>query len=58
VIATTIQVGLQLCQPFLVQAIVTFLETPTASMQVGFGLLGAFLLVSVGTAVSKSSSLM
>ncbi|QPH11461.1 hypothetical protein C2857_003221 [Epichloe festucae Fl1] len=47
----TIQVGLQICQPFLIQELVTFLESPSASMNIGYGLLGAFFCVSIGNAL-------
>lgn len=54
IISSTIQVGLQICQPFLVQEIITFLESPTAPMNIGYGLLGGFLCVSIGTAVNMA----
>ncbi|KAH7141839.1 putative multidrug resistance-associated protein, partial [Dactylonectria macrodidyma] len=46
-ISYTIQVGLQICQPFLIQELVTFLESPTAPMNIGYGLLGGFFCVSI-----------
>lgn len=51
-ISNAIQVGLQVCQPFLVQELVTFLESPTASINIGYGLLGGFFCVSILNAVS------
>lgn len=51
-ISYAVHVGLQVCQPLLVQEIVTFLESPNASIHQGYGLLGAFLCVSLGIAVS------
>ncbi|RYP45042.1 hypothetical protein DL768_008557 [Monosporascus sp. mg162] len=46
-VSNTIQVGLQICQPSLTQELVTFLESPTAPMNVGYGLLGGFFCVSI-----------
>lgn len=51
-ISNTAQVGLQICQPFLIQELVTFLESPSASLNVGYGLLGGFFCVSILNAVS------
>ncbi|OIW26905.1 putative multidrug resistance-associated protein [Coniochaeta ligniaria NRRL 30616] len=42
-----IQVGLEICQPFLIQSLLAFLQSPTAPMNVGYGLLGGFFCVSV-----------
>ena len=51
-LANATQVGLQTCQPLLLQELVTFLESPTMSMNVGYGLLGGFFCVSILNAVS------
>lgn len=53
-IANFLQVGLQICQPFLIQELVTFLESPAGSMNVGYGLLGGFFCVSILNAASTS----
>jgi ATP-binding cassette subfamily C (CFTR/MRP) protein 1 len=52
-ISSTLQVGLNVCYPFLVQEAVTFLDSPTAPVNVGYGLLGGFFCVSFGIAVSR-----
>ncbi|KAH6648013.1 putative multidrug resistance-associated protein [Truncatella angustata] len=46
-ISNAIQVGLQICQPTLTQELVTFLESPTTPMNVGYGLLGGFFCISI-----------
>lgn len=51
VLSYSIQVGLQICQPFLIQELVIFLESPSASMNIGYGLLGGFFCVSIVNAV-------
>ncbi|KAK7978166.1 hypothetical protein PG988_005656 [Apiospora saccharicola] len=51
-IATTTQVGLQICQPFLLQEMVTFLGDPAASMTTGYGLLGGFFCYSLANALT------
>jgi hypothetical protein len=56
-LAYLVQVALQICEPFLVQEIVTFLETPTAPINTGYGLLGAFFFVTLGSAVSGAMPL-
>jgi len=53
-IASTLQVALHICIPFLVQEAVTFLDTPAASANVGYGLIGGFFFVAVGIAVSRA----
>ncbi|KAK8134552.1 hypothetical protein PG984_006564 [Apiospora sp. TS-2023a] len=50
-IATTMQVGLQICQPFLLQEMVAFLGDPTAPMTTGYGLLGGFFCYSLANAL-------
>jgi hypothetical protein len=52
-IARTLEVGLNVVYPFLVQEAVTFLDSPTAPVNVGYGLLGGFFCVSLGIAVSQ-----
>jgi hypothetical protein len=52
-ISSTLLVGLSVCYPFLVQEAVTFLESPTAPVNVGYGLLGGFFCVSLGISVSR-----
>ncbi|RYP57871.1 hypothetical protein DL769_009228 [Monosporascus sp. CRB-8-3] len=52
-VSNAIQVGLQICQPSLTQKLVTFLESPTAPMNVGYGLLGGFFCVSILNALSE-----
>jgi hypothetical protein len=51
-IGRTLQVALTICIPFLVQEAVEFLDSPTASVNVGYGLIGGFFCVSLGIAVS------
>lgn len=51
VLSYSIQVGLQICQPFLIQELVIFLESPSASMNIGYGLLGGFFCVSIVNAL-------
>lgn len=51
-LSNCLQVGLQICLPFLTQELVLFLETPAAPVNVGYGLLGAFFLVQFLNAVS------
>ena len=50
ILSSTMQVGLQICQAFLVQEIITFLESPKAQINIGYGLLGGFFCVSIGAA--------
>lgn len=50
-LANLIQVGLNICQPFLIQELVTFLKSPDQSINVGYGLLGGFFCVSMTNAV-------
>ncbi|RYP75911.1 hypothetical protein DL771_002175 [Monosporascus sp. 5C6A] len=52
-VSNAIQVGLQICQPSLTQKLVRFLESPTAPMNVGYGLLGGFFCVSILNALSE-----
>ncbi|KAL3712035.1 hypothetical protein TMatcc_000730 [Talaromyces marneffei ATCC 18224] len=47
----TMEVGLNIVYPFLVQKAVTFLDTPTTTINDGYGLLGGFFCVSVGIAL-------
>lgn len=51
-LSNTLQVGLQISQPFLIQELVTFLESPVAPRNVGYGLLGGFFCISFINAVS------
>lgn len=53
VIPRTLEVGLTTAYPFLVQEAISFLDTPSASVNVGYGLLGGFFCVSMGIAVSQ-----
>ncbi|KAM0230001.1 hypothetical protein ACHAPO_009553 [Fusarium lateritium] len=46
-----LQVGLNICQPFLIQELVTFLKSPDRSINVGYGLLGGFFCVSMTNAL-------
>lgn len=48
-------ISLSLCQPFLIQKAVRFVQTPNSvgSNDMGYGLVGAFALVFTGLAVSK-----
>lgn len=55
-LSNTIQVGSQICQPFLIQELVTFLESPAAPRNVGYGLLGGFFCISFINAVSVYSA--
>ncbi|KAK7966405.1 P-loop containing nucleoside triphosphate hydrolase protein [Apiospora aurea] len=50
-VSSTIQVALHICQPFLIEKTVTFLDSPTAPINIGYGLLGGFFFVSVGNAL-------
>lgn len=50
--ASTALVALQICQPFLIQETVNFLASPSASQNIGYGLVGGFFCVAAGTAVS------
>jgi hypothetical protein len=52
-VAKTLEVGLNIIYPLLVQEAVTFLNSPTAPVNVGYGLLGGFFCVSLGIAVSQ-----
>ncbi|KAH8646856.1 putative ABC transporter [Xylariales sp. PMI_506] len=48
-------IGLSLAQPFIIGQTVTFLEgESTASTNIGYGLLGAFVLVFIGIAISTA----
>lgn len=49
----TLEVGLTIAYPFLVQEAITFLDSPSAPVNVGYGLVGGFFCVSMGIAVSK-----
>lgn len=51
-VARSLEVALVIAYPFLVQQAITFLETPSASVNIGYGLVGAFFFVSMGIAVS------
>ncbi|RGP61682.1 ABC multidrug transporter [Fusarium sporotrichioides] len=46
-----IQVGLNICQPFLIQRLVAFLDSPNSSINLGYGLLGGFFCVSITNAL-------
>ena len=50
-IARSLEVGLTVVYPFLVQEAIAFLASPTASINVGYGLIGGFFCVSMGLAV-------
>ncbi|KAI4600498.1 hypothetical protein KJ359_000853 [Pestalotiopsis sp. 9143b] len=50
-IASTALVALQVCQPFLIQETVDFLASPSASINVGYGLIGGFFCVAAGIAL-------
>lgn len=53
ILSNSLQVGLQIAQPFLIQELVTFLlESPAASRNIGYGLLGGFFCISLINAVS------
>lgn len=52
-VASTALVALQVCQPFLIQETVDFLASPSASINVGYGLIGGFFCVAAGIAVSR-----
>ncbi|KAL2284670.1 hypothetical protein FJTKL_08762 [Diaporthe vaccinii] len=41
-VARSLEVALVIAYPFLVQQAITFLETPSASVNIGYGLVGAF----------------
>jgi hypothetical protein len=53
VIPRTLEVGLTIAYPFLVQEAISFLDSPSASVNVGYGLLGGLFCVSIGIAVSQ-----
>ena len=53
-----LQVGLQICQPSLIQELTTFLKSPTAPMNVGYGLLGGFFCVTMLNAVIATLSIL
>ncbi|KAK3680588.1 putative multidrug resistance-associated protein [Podospora appendiculata] len=50
-ISSTIQVGLTICQPFLIEDITKYLIDPQSQMNTGYGLLGGFVCVSLGSAL-------
>ncbi|KAK8035547.1 multidrug resistance-associated protein [Apiospora rasikravindrae] len=50
-VSSTIQVALHICQPFLIEETVTYLDSPSAPINIGYGLLGGFFFVSVGNAL-------
>jgi len=52
-------VALNVAQPFLINEAVLFIEAPDTaeSNNIGYGLIGAFSCVYVGTAVSQKHSL-
>ncbi|OBS25287.1 hypothetical protein FPOA_05820 [Fusarium poae] len=50
-LANLVQVGLNICQPFLIQQLVTFLDSTNSPMSVGYGLLGGFFCVSLTNAL-------
>ncbi|KAK3337596.1 putative multidrug resistance-associated protein [Cercophora scortea] len=50
-ISSTIQVGLTICQPFLIEDITKYLIDPQSQINTGYGLLGAFVCVSLGSAL-------
>jgi hypothetical protein len=50
-VANLVQVGLNICQPFLIQQLVAFLDSPDSAINVGYGLLGGFFCVSIANAV-------
>lgn len=50
-VASTALVALQVCQPFLIQETVDFLASPSASINVGYGLIGGFFCVAAGIAL-------
>ncbi|SPJ78456.1 related to multidrug resistance-associated protein [Fusarium torulosum] len=50
-LANLVQVGLNICQPFLIQELVTFLSSSDRSINVGYGLLGGFFCVSITNAL-------
>lgn len=52
-VARSLEVALLIAYPSLVQQAVSFLETPSASVNIGYGLVGAFFFVSMGIAVSQ-----
>jgi ATP-binding cassette subfamily C (CFTR/MRP) protein 1 len=54
-VGSTALVGLNICYPFLIQEAVAFLESPHASLNVGYGLIGGFFCVSLAVAVSTST---
>ena len=45
-------VALTFCQPLLINRYLQFLQDPTESMDIGYGLLGAYAVVYFGLAVS------
>lgn len=51
-------ISLSLCQPFLIQKAVTFVQAAgsSGSNDTGYGLIGAFSLVFTGLAVSKADN--
>jgi hypothetical protein len=51
-LANLLQVGLNICQPFLIQELVVFLKSSDRSINIGYGLLGGFFCVSMINAVS------
>lgn len=54
--ARTLEVGLVIAYPSLVEAAITFLNNSSASVNIGYGLVGAFFCVSMGIAVSQTKS--
>ncbi|GKU21471.1 unnamed protein product [Fusarium langsethiae] len=50
-LANLVQVGLNICQPFLIQRLVAFLDSPNSSINLGYGLLGGFFCVSITNAL-------
>ena len=50
--SSAMQVGLQICQPFLMQDLTNFLTSSATPMSVGYGLIGGFFCVSILNAVN------
>lgn len=47
-------IGFVVCQPLLLQRLVEFLHNSSESQDIGYGLIGAYAIVFVGIAVSRS----
>jgi high-affinity nickel permease len=50
-------IGLTFAQPFMLYKTIQYAEDPVESYSIGYGLLGAYVIVYMGSAVSLSSQL-